>query len=161
MPSKARTLAKDKMLPEVRRLLESHAELRKGSKGPDPHNTVLKSAVVFLCATWEYYCENVALEAVKKIAGSDIKPADLPDAIKWQLKLSVYDADLNKSNPLNLAGDGWKEVLVGVGEKYCEALNTPKSKPIDKLFQKCIGLKKVSERWSNSRYEDGQIPVMK
>ena len=102
MPSRDRMLARDKMLVEVRRFLEAHKELRKGSHGPDPHNSVLKSAVVFVCATWEYYCENVAIEAAKKIAESSISPEKLPNEIKWQLAVSVHDAEVQKASAPSL-----------------------------------------------------------
>jgi len=141
------------MMPEVRRLVEAHKILREGSKGPDPHNAVLKSAVVFLCATWEIYCESVALEAATKISEAKIDPQELPEAMQWQIKVLVHDADVQKSKPLSLAGDGWRKVVVEVAEKFCDALNTPKSKPIDELFQKSIGLKKLSGSWTHCRSE--------
>ena len=136
------------MLPEIKRLLDSHAELRKGSKGPDPHNTILKSSVVFLCAAWEYYCENLALEAAKKIADATFDPMDLPDAIRWQLNLSVHHAEVGKANSIKLAGNGWKEVYVDLVCQFCDQLNTPKAKPLNELFKKCLGIRDISGNWT-------------
>jgi len=67
MLSKARIKARDRMLPEIGKLLDAHTELRKGKRGPDNHNSILRSSLLMLCATWELYCENLAFEAAMKL----------------------------------------------------------------------------------------------
>ncbi|WP_167648299.1 HEPN domain-containing protein [Mameliella alba] len=141
------------MIPEVDRLIASHKEIRNGKKGPDPHNAILKSSIIFLCATWELYCESVLIESVKKIVESNTAPDNLPDALKVQLRLAVHDENVFKSTPLKLAGSGWKGVLVDCVKGSCDRFNTPKPKPLDELFKKCIGLKNVSAHWTHGAEE--------
>ena len=153
MPSRARINARDRTLPEVQMLIESHSELRKGKKGPDSHNTLLRSAIVILCASWELYCEQVAVEATFKIMRSLRLVEGLPEAIKKQLMLQVHDENVWKSTPLRLAGNGWKIVHINCVNQKCKDLNTPKAANIDQLFLHSVGLKDVSKSWSHGADE--------
>lgn len=141
------------MLPEVERLVASHKELRKGKKGPDPHNAILKSSVLLLCAIWELYCEAVLEEAVEKLLNSKENVTELPEAIKTQLIQAVYDKNVWKSDPLKLAGFGWRDVHMKIVGDKCAAFNTPKPTPLDDLFKKMLGLKEISKSWSTSNGE--------
>ena len=148
MPSQARILARDKMLPELDRILHGHSELRKGKKGPDPHQALLKSGLVMLCATWEVYCENVVFESAKRIRDEIGDPDKLPDSVKRKLNAEVHDENVYKSDPMKLAGAGWKQVYERMTENACNRFNTPKSDKLDKLFFDYVGLKNVSRSWT-------------
>lgn len=153
MPSRARMAARDKMLPEVARLIASHGELRRGKSGPDPHNAILKSSILMLCAIWELYCETVLEEAVRKLLESKNDATELPEAIKKQLVQEVHNENVWKSEPLKLTGLGWREVHLNVVKSRCAAFNTPKPDQLDDLFKKMLGLKDISKNWSICRSE--------
>lgn len=154
MPSRSRIVARDKMLPEVEMLMDAHSTLRKGKKGPDNHNSVLRSSIVMLCATWELYCESVVAEVAFKILKKIEKVDVLPEAIKKQLIQAVYHENVWKSDPLKLAGTGWKLVHIEIVRMKCRELNTPKSENLDDLFKQCLGFKDISKCWS---YGSGEI----
>jgi len=147
MPSKARINARDRMLPEIDRIIEAHHTLRKGRRGRDDQKSILRSAILMLCGTWELYCESVVLEAAIKIARHLEKPIKLPEEVKLQLKQAVHDVTMVKSDPMRLAGEGWRIEYLKIVRQKCSALNTPKSENLDKLFRQCLGLKDISLAW--------------
>lgn len=141
------------MLPEIQMILDAHKALRTGKKGPDNHNSVLRSSIVMLCATWELYCESVVFESAAKILRAVSKVDSLPEAIKKQLILSVHHENVWKSEPLKLSGNGWKVVHLELVRGKCKDLNTPKSEQLDQLFQQCIGIKEISKSWTHGANE--------
>jgi hypothetical protein len=153
MPSQARIKARDKMLPAIDRLVESYAELRTGRRGPDPHNAILQAGVVMICATWELYCESVLVEAANKLVQKVNDPTRLPEAVKRRLKLAVHDKEVDKSDPLALAADGWKLKLLETVGAESRTLNTPKSERIEALFRVNLGLRNLPNSWTHSAAE--------
>jgi len=153
MPSKARIQFRDKALPAVERLVDSHTALRKGAKGPDPHNTVLQASVFILCAAWERYVEDVLIESLEKLLKCRISPKEFPDSVQIQIKQAVHHENLHHADILKLAGDGWKDVHRESAQERIEKFNTPKPENIDKLFFQQLGLKDLSAKWSTDPAE--------
>lgn len=148
MPSKARRNARDYMIPEVEKILSAHKELRNGKKGPDSQKSILRSGVLFLCAAWEVYCEDVVKECADKILESVDDPEKLPNDMKAQLKAAVHHANVVESKPLRLAGLGWRTVYREEVESACRRFNTPRSDKLNDLFKKWVGFRDVSSVWS-------------
>ena len=148
MPSQARIVARDNMLPEVGRIVEAHTELRKGCRGRDTHISILRGSILLLCATWEVYCESVLEEAVNKILKMKSDPYDLPKDMQSQLIAAVHDPVMIKSQPLKLAGIGWRAVYEQEVSNACARFNTPKSDRLNDLFKKWLGMKVISDCWS-------------
>ncbi|WP_461478897.1 HEPN domain-containing protein [Pararhodobacter aggregans] len=136
------------MLPEVGRIIEAHVMLRKGCRGPDPHKSILRGSVLMLCAAWEVYCESVLVEAVDKILQKKIDPLELPKDMQGQLRAAVHDQDVFKSQPLKLAGFGWRTVYKDEVASACSRFNTPKSDRLNDLFKKWLGIKEIAKSWS-------------
>lgn len=157
MPSKARINARDRMLPEIERIILAHRTLRKGKKGRDDQKSILRSAVLMLCGTWELYCERVVLEAAFKIARCISDHSGLPEAIEMQLKQEVHHEIWQKSDPMRLAGSGWRIEYVKIVNRKCRKLNTPKSANLDDLFKQCLGLKNISKTWGEPSSEIDQF----
>ena len=57
------------------------------------------------------------------------------------------------SDPLKLAGNGWKRVQIDLVKAKTLSLNTPKSENINQLLGQCLGLKEVSGYWPCSGTE--------
>lgn len=142
MPSKARIVARDNMIPEVVKIIEAHRLLRVGNRGRDPHKSILRSSILLLCATWEVYCEAVLEECVEKLVLSKSDPTQLPMDMQNQLKAAVHNENFLKSSPLRLAGDGWRRVYRDEVYSACRRFNTPKSEKLNDLFKKWLGVKK-------------------
>lgn len=158
MPSSARRNARDRMLPEIGRIIEAHHKLRKGKRGRDEHKSILRSSVMMLCATWELYCENLAMEATIKLARGISNVHALPKAVQLQIVQYVHHEQAVKSGALRLSGDGWRAIYARVVKHSISSFNSPKSGNLDKLFIQAIGLRKISESWSHSAHEiDGFV----
>jgi hypothetical protein len=153
VPSRAKAYARDKMLPEVSRIIEGHSRLRKGKTGPDPDKSILRASVLMLCATWELYCESLLTESVEKILNHCTDPFALPGDMQAQLRAAVHDENVVKSTPLRLAGVGWRKVYTDSVESACGRFNTPKSENLNDLFKKWIGLKMISDCWTCGKSE--------
>ena len=154
MPSKARINARNRMIPEVERIIDAHKELRKGRNGPDDQKSLLRSSILLLCGAWELYCESVTMEASKKLARYLDSPQKLPVSVQKQLVQSVHHENVHKSAPLKLAGEGWRKEYLKIVKFKCQGLHTPKSEKLNKLFLDCLGLKNLSSHWPG---EDGEI----
>ncbi|WP_296641999.1 HEPN domain-containing protein [Roseinatronobacter sp.] len=141
------------MIPEISHIIETHRLIRQGKRGPDNHKSILRGSVLLLCAAWEIYCERVVLESALKISKSAKRYSDLPEAAITQLKIAVHNENVFKSEPLRLAGNGWRIEYVKVVRDKCQALNTPKSANLDLLFKQCIGLKDLSKSWNYGKDE--------
>ena len=105
MPSRARIRARDQMLPQIDLLLEAHKELRKGKKGPDNHNSIVRSAIVLLCAAWKIYCEAVTREAKLKLLRAVDDVGKLPESVQKQLVQAVHHENVWKFRSLKV---GWE-----------------------------------------------------
>lgn len=153
MPSRARTYARDKMLPEVSQIIDGHTRLRRGQRGPDPDKSILRASVLMLCATWELYCESLLKESVDKLLQHFADPTKLPNDMQGQLKAAVHAEHVVKSTPLRLAGFGWRSVYAESVRSACDRFNTPKSENLNDLFKKWIGLKIISDCWTCGKSE--------
>ncbi len=79
-----------------------------------------------LCAVWELYCEDVLVEAVQKVTDVISKPDRLPQSVQKQLIQAVHHENVWKSDPLRLAGKGWKKEYLKIANAACRRFNTPK-----------------------------------
>jgi hypothetical protein len=141
----------DSNCKDVDRLLKVHVDLTGNAPGRRYGVEVLnKSAIVLITAFWEAYCEDIAAEAlqhlVTKAGSSDLLPEDLRKNIAKELK-----ADQHELATWRLADDGWRKVIKDrlgrMQEERNRRLNTPKSAQIDELFDKALGLPRISSAW--------------
>jgi hypothetical protein len=81
-------------VPDIQRLIDFHTS--ETGTGPGRRHTdiqvVTRSAIVMTCASWEAFCEDLASEALRKIAIRTKDPADPPTEIKKTLKKSLLGA---------------------------------------------------------------------
>lgn len=151
MPSAAR-IAFTKNAEDIKRLLEIHGDLGGDAPGRRHRLGVLnKSAIVLVTSFWEAYCEDIAAEAVKKIATCAPSASKLSKDIK-KIIAKELKGDLNEIAIWSLADDGWKTVLgdrlTRLQDERNRRLNTPKSQQIDELFAHSIGLPNISSAWA-------------
>jgi len=132
---------------QIVRLLDIHTQLTGASPGRRRDVQVLnKSAVLLLVATWEAYVEDLAISAcrfaVENAEGFDQLP---------RLALVATSRRLERERDHNsiwkLAGDGWKNELIAQAEIEASILNTPNAEKVDILFNKTLGLRKLSRDW--------------
>lgn len=147
MPSASFTKFESNLLVDVNRLIESHESLNRTGPGRRGLGHITRSAVLMLCAAWELYIEELACEAVEYMCERVPGPRDLPRDVRKALAKHVKEAK-NQLKPLELAGEGWKQVYKDSVRLLAAGLNTPKSGPVDKLLQLSIGYASISDTWS-------------
>ena len=146
MPSSAYQAYKNNRI-DVVRLIASHAKLHDGSPGKKGLGHITRSGVVMLCAAWELYAESLLVEALRYLCGKCETPAQLPLTVQKELAKNVRESK-HELRPLALANDGWCTVLVAHAELWCAGLNTPKAAPLNDLYEKLLGVPKLSDAWS-------------
>lgn len=139
MPSNARKLFRDKLLPDVAALIETHRTVNPNGQGRRALGHITRSGVVMLCAAWELYIEEVLVESVKFLVAHEDLPNRLADNVKGRIAQAAK-SDPHAHGALRLCGDGWKAVYVEAVKKDCAGLNTPKFGQVSELLEKWLGL---------------------
>lgn len=135
-------------LVDVDRLIEAYKTLRPLGQGRRSLGHITRSAIVTLCASWEQYIEDVVIESVELLRIQFITPTDLPKSVKKKISRNVKSAK-HDLKPLELAGDGWREIYLAYAKGDVASLHSPKSENVSKLFRDHIGLTDpVFECWS-------------
>jgi hypothetical protein len=120
------------------------------SGAPSPE-VIHKSAIVLITAFWEAYCEDLAEEALNHIVANITTASKLPKELKKRIAKEIKEGK-NDNLMWELADAGWKvKVKARLNELAAERnanLNTPKTAPINELFEKAIGLQSVSASWA-------------
>ena len=134
-------------LVDVDRLISSHAALSGTGQGRRGLGHITRSGVVMLCAAWELYIEHVLVEGLKYVANNTTSPDDLPVVVRKTISRYVKD-HLHELKPLELAGTGWKKVLLDIADVETQKLNTPKAGPVNLLYKNLLGFDSVADCWS-------------
>ncbi|USF86391.1 HEPN domain-containing protein [Candidatus Endoriftia persephonae] len=133
-------------ISDVHKLAEAHSKLNPGGLGRRSLGHITRSGVVMLCAAWEVYFEDIVTEAVRHITGALDTPSQLPPSVQKKLSSQVK-ADSHELKPLELAGEGWKELLLHYARKEASSINTPKSHVLELYAKHFIGTDGISSAW--------------
>lgn len=132
---------------DVERLLEI---ARENAAGPDAEQAVHKAAIVLITAFWEAYCEDIAAEGLEHLVSHVGDFQALPKKLRQALAHDLKD-DKNDLAVWDLAGDGWRTALTARLAAYTKSrnrqFNTPKPSQIDELFDKALGIERISDTW--------------
>ncbi|MFC1637091.1 HEPN domain-containing protein [Planctomycetota bacterium] len=135
-------------MEDVGRLLEIHVVLTGTSPGRRYKVAVLnKSGVVLITACWEAFIEDTVITAFDFIKDNISSHKKLPRELRKIVANHLKKDDKHELNVWNLAGEKWKDTAAEILKKPVDWFNTPTSDKIDKLFDKVLALKGVSERW--------------
>lgn len=150
MPSNAASTTEARM-SDVDRLIEIHKELGGEDVGRRHGVEVLnRSAIVLLTAIWEGYVEELAAEALEHLVSQLTDPSNLPKELRRKVA-DELKADVNNLAVWRLAADGWRGVLTARLATYkaetANSLNTPKTKQVDALYSRVVGLDDLSKAW--------------
>jgi hypothetical protein len=128
-----------------------HAKLTGEGPGRRRNVEVLnKSAIIFICASFEAFVETLASEAFQHLVLDAKSADDLPKPIRKAIAESLK-RDKNELRAWDLAGEGWRVV----GEQYRESViksytgpfNTPKPHNIKELMRELVGLDDLPSHW--------------
>lgn len=146
------TLRFKENLDEVQKLMGIHIALTGSGPGRRHQVDVLnKSAILFLCASFEAFIEDLARSAFDHLVQSARSPADLPLALRKSISLHVK-SDAHELSAWRLAGNGWKDVAnefkKSMLKKHVDAFNTPKPPKIHALFKELMGYQAIDNCFS-------------
>ena len=147
MPSAALQKFEANMLVDVDRIIDSHGDLNHDGMGRRGLGHITRSGVLMLCAAWELYLEELALESARVFVDRVDSPDQLPLPVQKEIAKVVRDSK-HELKPLEMAGDGWVTIYQNQVGQLMSALNTPKSTNLDPLFKRILGVEEVSEFWS-------------
>lgn len=132
---------------ELNRLWWFHTETGGDLQGRRYGLEVLnKAVVVFVCAAWEAYCEDVILEA----KGHILSGCDDPGLLSNHAKTPIANALRESRAHLDvweLAGNGWKTLWESQVNAKVAKLNTPKSAELTKLYKQTLGIGEITHNW--------------
>lgn len=135
---------------DVSRLLEIHKKF--GGSGPGRrHNVEVlnRAAVVLLCAGWEAFIEDLAVEVTTHLAANVKNTSDLPlplrKAVAGSLKGEKHELAVWK-----LSGDAWRSEVVEHVKSQVAPFNTPKPVQVATLLMG-IGLPDPRLNWQKER----------
>ncbi|MEE6260122.1 HEPN domain-containing protein [Plantactinospora sonchi] len=140
-------------VPDIQRLIDLHTSETGAGRGRRRTDiqVVTRSAIVMTCASWEAFCEDLASEALRKIAIRTKDPADLPAEIKKTLKKSLL-AEKDDLAIWSIAGRGWKDQLKLRADMIVadedRSLNTPKHRQVKSFFRENVGIGDITQCWS-------------
>ena len=147
MPSKALTKFEKKMLVDVNRIVASHATLNHSGGGRRGLGHLTRSGVLMLCASWELYIEELAVEISDYLSARAGSPKDFPIPVQKELAKTVKEHK-HELRSLEMAGSGWKDLYKSLVKAEVAKINTPKAAPIDELYLRNLGWKSPSVNWS-------------
>ncbi|MDA8819275.1 HEPN domain-containing protein [Schleiferiaceae bacterium] len=151
MPSKSYSNYQ-KNLKDVDRLIASHASESGTSPGKKGLGHLTRSGVVMLCAAFEVYIEELIEECIHKFIAEYPSLKEFPKQLKQRLAYVVKNQK-NDLEVLNLIGNGWKDMLMNCLRSDLSTLNSPKFNKLDVLFNRYLGIKEFSLKWSCDRTE--------
>ena len=150
MPSPIRNLVES--MKDVKRLLKIHSDVGGTDQGRRYGIEVLnKSGVIFVAAAWEAFVEDIATQAIDHILTETADYSSIPLPIK-KAAAKGLEEDKNELKVWDLAGDGWKTVVINYRDKVIadeiSTFNTPKPHNVDILFKKLLAIEKISSNWN-------------
>jgi len=131
---------------DVIKLIDTHTDYSKKTRGRKNLGHLTRSAVIMLCAAWERYNEDLLLETIKYLTKVISDVNDLNLEIKKVISSRVKN-DKHELKPIQLAGDGWKNVWYAYAQLETEVLNTPKSNNLKLLFGNFLGIPDYTKLW--------------
>ena len=135
-------------MDDVHRLVEAYDALKPTGQGKRGLGHLTRSSIVTLCACWEQYVEDVVLEGVALLRDQANSANHLPLQVRKILSKKVKEAK-HELKPLELAGDGWRELYLVFATDEVRNLHSPKTAVIQTLLSNYLGVdSQIAEAWT-------------
>lgn len=138
---------------DVLKLIETHNFYAQNKRGRKNLGHLTRSALVMLCAAWERYNEDLLLESIEYLSDKISDINNLNKTIKKTISLKVKN-DKNEIKPIELAGNGWKNVWINYAKLETNSLHTPKSNKLEQLFHIYLGVTKYTSFWKTANPDE-------
>ena len=145
---------------EVTQLLEIRERLTGLERGRRYDVEVLhKSAIVLITACWEALVEDLAADGFDFLLDMAEQPDVFPPKVRTLASKGIREAK-DESRVWDLAGDGWKQILIDHRQRTIDrsvgSLNSPRAENVDRMFREILGINNVSSSWSWGRLNAGR-----
>ncbi len=131
MPSKAFNDFRNYLLKDVDGLIDAHGKLSTGP-GRKGLGHITRSAIVLLCAAWEYYIELLASNIIEYYCTK--KKVNTLPMINADNFLKFLQAEKNKGILKDAVEGNWSDALHAYLDPRIKRLNTPNLNNIDDIF---------------------------
>jgi RiboL-PSP-HEPN len=131
---------------DVTDLTSTHFSISNGTPGRKYLGFLTRSAVIMLCAAWERYNEDLLLESLEFMLTHINDANSLPLNVQ-KILCQKIKKDNHELSPIQMTGDGWKQLWRLHATKTTESLNTPKSEQLNDMFLRFLGIPDYSNFW--------------
>ena len=118
--------------------------------------TLNASCIVLLVACWESYVEDVVNAAFDILLDNAYNPLKFPVDVRLLASKELKESK-DERKVWNLAGDGWRKVLVNYKNEQIKSFNTPKPENIDRLCKRLIDIQKISREFRVPRMKNSDV----
>lgn len=140
------------LIRDVDELIDAYEVLKDANR--KNLGCISRSGILMLCASWEFYIEELLLESIDYLNNKSLDIGELPTEVKKQIGIRIRK-EKNEIKPLELAESGWRVIWRAYAKIDTEILNTPNQEKLDNLYKKHLGISKVSDFWNT--YEPEEI----
>lgn len=137
MPSKAYNVFRTSLLPDVDALIALHGVQKTGARGRQFLGHITRSALILLCAAWEYYVEMLACN-IAEYYGAHVDFDKLDNNTKSAFVNFLQDKNKGKLL-VQCISEGWQAMLLHFVSLKIQALNTPKTDNVIEIL-KLVGI---------------------
>lgn len=100
----------------------------------DQETVYIRAIMVFLCASWEAFVEDLLSNSVNFLCDNVTNVSKLPKTLRKLIASKIKDEKYELS-PWELADNGWREYLKKYVKERVNGMNTPRSEKIRKLYE--------------------------
>lgn len=140
------------LIKDVDELIDAYEVLKAANRRN--LGCISRSGILMLCASWEFYMEELLLESIDFLNNRRLSIDKLPIEVKKQIGNRIR-AERNEIKPLELAESGWRTIWRTYAKIDTDILNTPNQEKLDNLYKRNLGISKVSDFWIT--YEPSEI----
>lgn len=136
-------------MSDVHGLVQAYDALKPTGQGKRGLGHLTRSCIVTLCACWEQYIEDVIVEGVDLLRRQAESPNNLPLKVRKVISNRVKAAK-HELKPLELAGEGWRDIYLAFAKDAVGTLHSPKTANVQKLLDNYLGFdQEVEDSWSH------------
>ena len=135
------------LIRDVDELIDAYEVLNNSKPARKNLGFLSRSGILMLCASWEFFMEELLLEAIDFLNSNGISIDDLPKEVKKQISSKVKK-EKDEIKPIELAESGWRILWKSYAKIDTELLHTPNQEKLDRLFKSYLGINKISNFWT-------------
>jgi len=135
------------LIKDVDELIDAYEVLSSATPPRRNLGCISRGGILMLCASWEFFMEELLLESIELLNAEGISISRLPGSVKKRISLKISD-DKNDIKAFDLAESGWRSLWKVYAKLDTELLNTPNQEKLDILYNRYLGISSISQSWT-------------